>query len=86
MHGELLARIKHAAKHGQIRFSSHAVERTEERNVRREDVKRAIATATDATLQAKGPALVTGGTGLDGEPLSIACVEVQEGLFVVTVF
>lgn len=54
--------------------------------MRREDVKNAISTATNATLQEQGTALVTGGTGLDGEALSVACVEVQEGLFVVTVF
>lgn len=86
VNGDLLGRLKHAAKHGQVRFSRHAVERAQERNVRREDVKNAIATATNATAQEQGTALVTGGTGLDGEALSLVCVEVQEGLFVVTVF
>ncbi len=86
VNGDLLARLKHAAKHGQIRFSRHALGRAEERNVKREDVKNAIATATDAIPQEQGKALVTGGTGLDGEVLSVVCVEVQEGLFVVTVF
>jgi hypothetical protein len=80
-----LDRIKHAAKNGHLTYGRHALERAKQRSVSRADVLRAIATSTDLEGQEDRKLRLKGGVDIDGDPLEVVVVEIQSGLFVVTV-
>jgi hypothetical protein len=63
----------------------HAFDQAQNRNISRRDVRNAMSVATDATLQPNGRWLLTGGIGVDGDPVTLV-VDISRGILVVTVF
>jgi hypothetical protein len=86
--GDLLERIQHAARHGQIHVSRvHGRERANERNARAQDIRAAILCATSAIDQPdQGTVRIEGGVDTDGDSLTVVVAEASYGLKVVTVF
>ena len=83
---EALARIKNAARYGDIIPSRHARERMDERHAQAHDVKNAIVTATSADPQPDDLYELSGGKDIDGHALNLVVKEVRRGVFVVTLF
>lgn len=80
-----LERIQHAARYGNLKFGTHALDRMDERGSSPAHVQRAIATATGASLS-DGAWRVAGGVDKDGDPLVVVVKEIQSGLFIVSLF
>jgi hypothetical protein len=78
----ILAECHLAGTSGRFIFGSHALDRTQERNATRGDVRSALKSALLATFQPdNGRWKITGGTDRSGEPLDMAI-----GIVVITVF
>jgi hypothetical protein len=80
-----LARVQMAAKLGPIETGRHSRERMSERGASAECVRRAIQTATVATVQMDGAIRLDGGIDRDGDKLIVVVSERSRCLFVVTV-
>jgi DNA-binding transcriptional regulator YiaG len=71
---------------GPLHFRHHALDRMQERNATRGDVRSALSSASLATFQSdNGRWKVTGGTDRSGDALDMAVV-FENGLVVITVF
>lgn len=82
----ILAECHLAGTTGRFLFGGHALDRMEERNVTRGDVRSALTSAILATFQPdSGRWRITGGTDRSGEALDIAVV-LENGIVVITVF
>ncbi len=83
---EALATIQALTRAGRVFLGDHALQRMEQRNIRRRDIDRGLLTATAATHQPERDRWkVTGGEDMDGDELTLV-VEVHGLLLVVTVF
>ena len=82
----ILAECHSAGTRGRFIFGNHALDRMQERNATRGDVRSALTSATLATFQSdNGRWKITGGTDRSGDALDMAVV-FENGLVVVTVF
>jgi hypothetical protein len=80
-----LEKIQHARRYGRVVLTRHADEEASNANVQASDIDHAIRSATRAVVQGNKVRL-EGGTGLDGEGLTVVVCEIQCGLKVITVF
>ena len=83
----MLDDIKRLATQYRIRFSWHALHlRMPQRGATRDDVRRALMTATSAVYQPdRDNYRVTGGTDTDGDDMDVV-VAIEADLLIVTVF
>lgn len=81
----ILAECHAAGVSGIFMMSGHAMDRAEERNIGRKDVRKVLANATAATLQNNGRWAITGGEDLEGVAVTLI-VQLVNGLLVVTLF
>jgi hypothetical protein len=81
----VLAECHAAGRTGIFVLGDHALERANERKIGRRDLRNALSEATRAALQNNGRWLVTGGSGLDGDPVTLV-VTVYRGLVIVTLY
>lgn len=82
----MLAECHSAGASGRFIFGDHALDRMQERNVTRGDVRSALTSATLATFQPdNGRWRITGGTDRSGDALDMAVV-FENGIVVITVF
>ncbi len=81
----VLAECHAAGISGVFVMTDHAMDRAEERNIGRKDVRNALTGATAATLQDNGRWYITGGVDLDGVTVTLV-VKVVGGILVVTLF
>lgn len=81
---EALRLIQGYAAAGRLRFTAHAEQRMDTRNVTRGDVRRAIASAAEAR-PTEAETWRLDGADLDGDPLAVVCA-LRDGVVVVTVF
>ena len=82
----MLARLKHAARFGIVKLSDHAQEEAENASAQAKDIENAITTATSVIEQRGKRFRLEGGVDVDGDGLGVVVVEVQYGLYVITVF
>lgn len=84
---KILAEIQRlAALPDRIRFRQHALQRMDERNADKHDVRNALLTANDAAWQSQHQTWrVTGGVDLHGDDL-VCAVDVEDDVIVVTIF
>lgn len=80
-----MAECHTAGRSGIFILGDHALDRADERNLRREDIRNALSQANDAALQDNGRWLVTGGTDLDGDAVTLVIV-LHRGVVVITLF
>lgn len=81
-----LEHIRRLAIQGRVRFTRHARDRMEQRDVSDSDVVSALISATIATRQSESGAYrVEGGTDMAGDGL-IVIVAVEADLIVITMF
>lgn len=80
---QALRDIQGFAKAYRIRFVRHASERMAQRGADREDVRRALMTATSCA--ASGERWKVSGVDVEGDELTVVCV-LEDGVVVVTVF
>ena len=80
-----LAEIQRLASLNQIVYTSHALLRMDTRGASRNDVRRALITATSARRQDRGTWRVEGGRDLEGDDLT-AIVDIEADVIVVTLF
>lgn len=81
-----LAEIKRLASLGRVDYPAHALERMDERGVERDDVIRALLTASRARWQSNhGTWCVEGGIDRAGDDLTVIVV-IEADLVVITVF
>lgn len=76
--------IRGYASANRIDYALHALQRMLQRNVRRVDVRQALATARACVSQPNGRYKVTG-PDLDGDDLDVVVV-IEDGVLVVTLF
>jgi uncharacterized protein DUF4258 len=76
---EVLAECHAAGRAGIFILSDHALDRANERNIRREDIRNALSQAAAATLPDNGRWLVTGGADLDGDAVTLV-IRLYRGL------
>jgi hypothetical protein len=79
-----LEAIRRLAGRRQVRFTLHALDRMDERGVRRVDVTHALTSAKACRAQGDGKWKVTGGD-LDGDELTVIVV-IEADAIVVTVY
>ena len=82
---ERLAKLQHAARHGRVVLTRHAVEEADNANVQGRDIEHAIRSATFAVVQGAKVRL-EGGTDIDGDGLIVVVREIQSGLKVITLW
>jgi hypothetical protein len=81
-----LARIHRLARAGQVVYSRHARRRMEERGAEKEDVVRALCTASAAVWQSDRLCWrVEGGVDCSGDGLTMV-VDIRDDVVVITVF
>lgn len=79
--------VRRATRYGRILLSNHAEERCEERGVRAGDIRHALLSATSAIPGDRPDRwVISGGTDIDGDPLTLVVRLIQPGLYVVTVY
>jgi hypothetical protein len=81
----VLAECHAAGRTGIFILDDHALQRADERQLRRKDIRKALAEATQAALQDNARWHVSGGTDLDGEPVTLV-VKLYRGLVIITLF
>jgi hypothetical protein len=81
----VLAECHAAGRTGIFLLGEHAADRARERNLDIDDIRNALRGSTAAKLQDNGRWKVSGGSDLEGEPVTFA-VTVERGLVIVTLF